>query len=190
MKRCPMTEAGRKERGMSEEIELSREWVMPSQWTFSMKPVQQCLEKYEVGVGWVDPFAGLHSPAELTNDCEADRNAVSTMDALEFLKTLRADSYNGVLFDPPYSVEQCLRCYTPKHKGTAGRAEYWAKCKDEIARVLKPEGISISFGWDSTGMGKVRNFYIVEVMLLCHGACHNDTIITIEKKKAKPVPHD
>jgi len=164
-------------------IELSREWVMPSQWTFSMKPVQRCLEKYSVGKGWVDPFAGLHSPAELTNDCEPNRNAVSTMDALEFLKTLPDLSANGVLFDPPYSVEQCLRCYTPKQGGTAGRAEYWAKCKDEISRVLIPGGISIAFGWDSTGMGKVRKFYTVEVILLCHGACHNDTIITVEKKQ-------
>jgi hypothetical protein len=163
--------------------DLSRHWVMPSQWTFSMKPVQQCLEKYQVGTGWVDPFAGLHSPAEFTNDCEAERNAKSTMDALEFLKTLPDGAFTGVLFDPPYSVEQCLRCYTPKQGGTAGRAEYWARCKDQIARIVKPGGLSIAFGWDSTGVGKTRGFDIIEVMLLCHGACHNDTIVTIERRR-------
>ena len=88
----------------------------------------------------------------------------------------------GILFDPPYSTEQCLRRYTPKHNGTAGRAEYWAKCKDEIARVLIPEGTAISFCWDGTGIGKKRGFEITEIMFLCHGACHNDTIVTIEKK--------
>ena len=104
------------------------------------------------------------------------------MDALEFLRTLEAGSAPGALFDPPYSVEQCLRRYTPKQNGTAGRAEYWARCKDEIKRILHMGGISISFCWDSTGMGKGRGFEIIEILLVCHGACHNDTIVTVERK--------
>jgi hypothetical protein len=75
-----------------------------------------------------------------------------------------------------------LRRYTPKHGGTAGRAEYWARCKDELSRIVKPGGIAISFCWDSTGVGKRRGFSIIEVLLLCHGACHNDTIVTVEAK--------
>lgn len=160
-------------------MEISREWVMPSIWTFTMKPVRELFEKYSVGNGWADPFAGENSPAEFTNDIEG-RGAKSQMDALEFLKSLQDKSVKGVLFDPPYSVEQCLRRYTPKHNGTAGRAEYWARCKDEIARITN--GLVMSFCWDSTGVGKKRGFEIIEIKLLCHGACHNDTIITIEKK--------
>ena len=34
-------------------------------------------------------------------------------------------------------------------------------------------------------MGIKRGFEIVEIMFLCHGACHNDTIITVEKKNAR-----
>jgi DNA modification methylase len=163
-------------------MEVSRTWVMPSIWTFTMKPIKKLFEKYNVGKNWVDPFAGENSPAEIANDIEGRGNTYQ-MDALEFLKTLETKSFDGVLFDPPYSVEQCLRRYTPKHNGTAGRAEYWAKCKDEIARILKPNGLCISFCWDSVGLGKNRKAEIIEVMLLCHGACHNDTIITVDKKK-------
>lgn len=165
-------------------IEMSRIWEMPSKWTFKMKSVQSLLKRYDVGAGWVDPFAGENSPAEFTNDIE-DRGATYNFDALYFLKLLEANSLRGVLFDPPYSTEQCLRKYTPKFKGTAGRAEYWAKCKDEIARI-KPD-IAISFGWDSTGIGKKRGFEIVEILLICHGACHNDTIVTVEKR-VTPLP--
>jgi len=161
-------------------MQLSRYWTMPSIWTFTMKPVKELLERYGVGQGWVDPFAGENSPAEWTNDLEG-RGAKSQMDALEYLRALADQSYNSVLFDPPYSVEQCLRRYTPKRGGTAGRAEYWARCKNEIARVLSPGAIAISFCWDSTGMGKKRGFEIVEIMLLCHGACHNDTIVTVDR---------
>ena len=160
---------------------LTREWIMPSIWTFSMKPVKSVFMDYNVGDGWADPFSGVNSPAEITNDIEG-RGARFSLDALEFLKMLPDKSVKGILFDPPYSVEQCLRRYTPKHNGTAGRAEYWARCKDEIARIVVSGGYCISFCWDSTGVGKKRGFEIVEIKLLCHGACHNDTIITVDRK--------
>lgn len=156
---------------------------MPSKWTFTMPPVQQLFKlwvlPFEV---WADPFAGHNSPATYTNDIEDDRPTTHHMDALDFLKSFDDNSLDGVLFDPPYSVEQCLRKYTPKFKGTAGRAEYWARCKDEIKRIVKPGGKCISFCWDSTGIGKKRGFEILEIKLLCHGACHNDTVITVEEK--------
>ncbi len=163
-----------------DQIKMTRIWVMPSIWTFTMKPVQTLFAKYEVGMGWADPFAGEKSPVEHTNDIEGRGNKFQ-MDALDFLKSLPNHSMKGILFDPPYSVEQCLRRYTPKQKGTAGRAEYWAKCKDEIARIVNLGGHTISFCWDSTGIGKKRGFEIMEILLLCHGACHNDTIITVEQ---------
>lgn len=160
---------------------MNRQWIMPSKWTFTMKPVKELFKKYDVGVNWVDPFAGENSPADFTNDIEGRGNKYQ-MDALEFLKSLPDSSFTGVLFDPPYSVEQCLRKYTPKCGGTAGRAEYWSKCKEEISRIIEKNGLCISFGWDSTGIGKSRGFQIEEILLLCHGACHNDTIITIDRK--------
>jgi len=161
---------------------INRVWAMPNKWTFQIPPIKELLNRYVGdGKGWIDPFAGENSPAEITNDIEG-RGANFQMDALDFLRSRENDSINGVLFDPPYSVEQCLRRYTPKFKGTAGRAEYWARCKDEIARIITTGGTCISFCWDSTGLGLDRGFEIVEILLCCHGACHNDTIVTVEKK--------
>ena len=169
------------------QIITSREWAMPSIWTFKIKAMSEVVDRYMApGSIWADPFAGENSPAQITNDIEdRDGGALYKLDALEFLKQLDDLSVDGVLFDPPYSVEQCLRKYTPKHGGTAGRAEYWAKCKDEISRIIKPNGLAISFCWDSVGIGQNRGFEIVEVKLVCHGACHNDTIITVDKKVGK-----
>jgi hypothetical protein len=161
-------------------MKISRDWAMPSIWTFKVKSFKEIIDRY-LTPGWADPFAGENSPAEITNDIEG-RGAKFQMDALDFLKQLSTDSVNGVLFDPPYSTEQCLRRYTPKHKGTAGRAEYWARCKDEIARIVKIDGMVISFCWDSCGIGKKRGFEIQEIKLVCHGACHNDTIVTVDRK--------
>lgn len=165
-------------------MKIERVWAMPNKWTFQIPPIARLLTRYVgEGRGWVDPFAGENSPAEITNDIES-RGTKYQMDALDFLQTQPTDKVNGVLFDPPYSVEQCLRLYTPKFKGTAGRAEYWARCKDEISRIIKSNGIVISFCWDSTGMGEKRGFEIGEILLVCHGACHNDTICTVERKLA------
>ena len=154
---------------------------MPSKWTFKMPPVKDLFYSYNVGVGYVDPFAGENSPAEFTNDIEGRGNQ-SQIDGLEYLNQFKDNSVRGVLFDPPYSVEQCLRKYTPKFKGTAGRTEYWTQCKKEIARITRPGGRCFSFGWNSCGIGKKRGFEIIEILLLCHGACHNDTIIVVDKK--------
>ena len=169
------------------EVKFSRVWAMPNKWTFTIKPIKDLLDEENAsGVDkygfWCDPFGGYYSPADITNDINPELNADFCEDALIFLKSRDDNEFDGVLFDPPYSTEQCLRRYTPKHGGTAGRAEYWAKCKDEIARIVKPNGKVISFGWDSNGCGKKRGFEITRVLLVCHGACHNDTIVTIEQK--------
>lgn len=167
-------------------VVLERVWAMPSVWTFKVAPIAQLLVVEGVGQGWADPFAGYNSPAEFTNDIEPDRSATQQMDGLEFLRSFEDDSLAGVVFDPPYSVEQCLRRYTPRFKGTAGRAEYWARCKDEIARIVKPGGKCICMCWDSTGCGKGRGFTLLRVLLVCHGACHNDTIVTVERLGEAP----
>lgn len=165
----------------STQPKLSRVWAMPSQWTFECEPIKKLALRYvKDGKGWVDPFAGKSQLAEFRNDIE--QNQPYRMDALEFLKSQPNGKREGVIFDPPYSVEMCLRKYTPKFAGTAGREEYWAKCKDEIARLLKPNGLCLSFCWDSNGLGQGRHFKIVEVMLVCHGGTHRDTICTVERK--------
>lgn len=163
---------------------ISRIWEMPNKHTFKMKCVQSLLTRYGVPVEqWADPFSGLYSPAVYRNDADAEANAEFNLDGLEFLRQWWDGYLDGVLFDPPYSVEQALRIYKPKHNGTAGRAEYWARCKDEIGRIVKPGGKAICFGWDSTGIGDKRGFQLDEVLLICHGALHNDTIVTVETKR-------
>ena len=54
--------------------------------------------------------------------------------------------------------------------------------KKEISRVTKKEGIVLSAGWNSNGIGKLLGFIQLEILLVSHGGQHNDTIIVIEKK--------
>ena len=33
---------------------------------------------------------------------------------------------------------------------------YWADCKNEVARILKPNGIALICGWNSNGIRKIN----------------------------------
>ena len=165
-------------------MRCDRAWSMPSIWTFKMKPIQKILHKYVgEGKGWVDPFAGMTSPAEIRNDINEDAPTQYHMDALEFLKQLDDESCYGVLFDPPYSVEMAKRRY--KYNGffdTATFVKYMSDCKREIGRIVELGGCAISFGWNSNGVGMNNGFRIIKVLIIAHGSYHYDTIVTVERK--------
>lgn len=171
-----------------EEIKISRVWEMPNKWTFEMKSAAEIIKKYNCGYGWADPFCGNSLVCEFRNDLNnLNKNANSHMDALDFMKTIKSNSLSGVLFDPPYSMEQIKRSYNSvgiTHWQRIGnnKSGAFSAVRDEISRCVKSGGIVISFGWNSCGMGKKRGFEIKEIKVVCHGY-RNDTIITVDVKK-------
>jgi len=167
-------------------MKIERKWAMPNKWTFTIKPIKDLLnDELNQGV-WIDPFAGENSPATITNDLNKTKLTTHHLDALEFLKSLKTDTCDGVLFDPPYSITQAKTCYEgygmDKLNIKPTSMKYWAECKNEIARVLKTEGKAICFGWNSMGLGINRGFVIKRILLVPHGGSKNDTICTVETK--------
>ena len=162
-------------------------WAMPNKWTFTIKPIKQLLQEEMNGGAWIDPYCGLYSPAIIKNDLNPNSNAHYNLDALEFLNHLDSygGKYDGCLFDPPYSLRQLKECYESvgiKPEPVVFNANYQAKQKDIISRIIKPGGKSICFGWHSNGIGKTRGFEIERILLVAHGRQHNDTIVTVERK--------
>jgi len=168
-------------------MKLTREWAMPSHETFSIKPIAKLISRYIMdGKGWADPFARNSILAEYTNDLDTSTNANSHLDALDFISSFEHWSLNGVLFDPPYSPRQVMECYNKiGREVTMEDTQVKSKIKDEIARKIRNGGLCISFGWNSSGLGKNRGFEIIEIMLIAHGGGHNDTICTVERKWQK-----
>ena len=162
---------------------INRKWAMPNKWTFSMKPIQELLYKYEVGAGWIDPFSGQNIVTQFENNLQT-----TGIDAFEYLEKFESKSLNGALFDPPYSLTKVKRCYNHvgikdwQSKFGNNKNGGFPNVKDEIARVLKDDSLCISFGWNSNGLGKVRCFEIIEVLIIAHGGNRNDTITTVERK--------
>jgi len=164
---------------------INRVWAMPNKWTFKIKPIRELLERYNVGKNWADPFCGMSTLAEFRNDLNLENtNALYHLESLEFAYIL-PNELDGVVFDPPYSLYNIMKNYK-----SVGRAELcktnpagsYPKTKDVLANKVKNNGHVITFGWNSVGFGKKRGFEIVEILLVCHGAHVNDTIVTVEKK--------
>lgn len=62
------------------------------------------------------------------------------------------------------------------------QASSWSNWKNQISQLITNDGIVLSFGWNTVGMGKNRKFEIIEILMVCHGGMHNDTICLAEKR--------
>lgn len=167
---------------------FNRIWAMPNGKTFTIKPIKELIERYIVKAKVIrDPFANESKYGTITNDLNPEFNTTFSMDALKFLKQQKSKSADVVLFDPPYSITQASQLYKEfgkdKLEVSVSNMAYWAKCKDECARILKTDGIIIICGWGTNGLGKNRGFEMIEILIVPHGGSKNDTLVTVEFKK-------
>lgn len=169
-------------------MQIERVWAMPHKWTFRVLPIAALLaEEIHDPMVWADSTAGECSPAGISNDWREAAPAQAHLDALVWASALPAAVLDGVLFDPPYSLEQAERRYgvprTLWPKGTADFEHYWSQVMYALAKAVRPGGKLIRCGWTSAGFGKVRGCQLTRILLVCHGAAHpHDTIVTVETK--------
>ena len=158
------------------------EWSMPNRWTFQIPCIGAFVARNLHGLKCVvDPFAGQSGFATHRNDI-----AISKRDSREWLDELITQGIqaDGVLFDPPYSPRQISECYKeaglPVGMKDTQNAVLYADIRQRLDQVLKPGGIALCFGWQSSGFGK--RYATEEIMLVQHGGAHNDTICVAQRK--------
>jgi len=165
---------------------INKEWAMPNKDTFRIKPINDLLhrvtkDKHNI----LDPFSnGEHEFATLTNDLNPMVDADYHMDAIDFMKSIPSNSQDIVLYDPPYSPRQVSESYKGFGKKVTAldtSARWRKEHLDEIERILKNDGVLVSFGWNTNGGGKKRGFNQEEILLVSHGGSHNDTLVTVER---------
>jgi hypothetical protein len=170
---------------------MNRVWAMPNKNTFDIPPIGEFVKKYlrDASVS-IDPFARNKRWATYTNDLNTNTQAEFHLDVYDFLLKMKDDGVRPdlVIFDPPYSPRQVKECYDSigLEMGIEGgqRPARWTKEKDLINEITDVGAIVLSFGWNSQGMGKTRGWETLEILLVCHGAGHNDTICKAEEKIA------
>ena len=169
---------------------FDRIFAMPNSHTFKMLPVKEILDWYcKPYLKIVDPFArdSIYA-AHYSNDLNPTFKTAYQMEATEFLDLMivKQERFDIALLDPPYSPRQISEAYQQIGRKVTGQdtqnARLYKACKDRLTTLLKDNGIAISFGWNSGGFGITRGFELLHIRLIYHGAAHNDTIVTIEKK--------
>ncbi len=133
----------------------------------------------------IDPFSNTNRIARFCNDLDPQYGTDYNLDALDFLRTFETESVKLVLNDPPFSKRQLVETY--KRLGKSVNLEttqqgYWRDIKEELSRIVAPGGKVISCGWSSGGTGKGLGFKITRILLVPHGAGHNDTIVVLDEK--------
>lgn len=176
---------------MSDHTKFSRVWAMPNSETFSILPIEMMVKRYLLySKCSIDPFARNSRLATYTNDINPDTLADQHMDAGDFLDWMRGCLVKPdlALFDPPYSPRQISECYKSFGKKVTTEDTQNAALYSRVRKILKcmvvEGGVVLSFGWNSVGMGK--GWKIEEIMLVCHGGAHNDTICMAERRLRSP----
>lgn len=82
----------------------------------------------------------------------------------------------------PRQISECYKKLDKSVSWTNTQSSYWSNHKKEFSRIVKKDGIVITCGWNSGGIGKKYGFEILEILLVPHGGSHNDTIVVVEKK--------
>lgn len=162
---------------------------MPNGDTFDIPPIAAFVMRYMKDCTCsVDPFSRNKRWATHTNDLNPTTKAEHHMDAEVFLVMLAGQGVlcDLAILDPPYSPRQISECYKaagmPCGMKETQNAALYGRVKAALMPILRPGAMVLSFGWNSAGMGKKHGFEIIEIMMVAHGAAHNDTICLVERK--------
>ena len=71
-------------------MEINRAWAMPNKNTFSIKPINELIQRYrnDPSAISIDPFANTNRLARFCNDLDPQYETDFCMDALDFLKLI------------------------------------------------------------------------------------------------------
>lgn len=160
---------------------------MPNGDTFDVPIIADFVKKYlRISKVSVDPFSRNKRWATHTNDLNPTTSAEHHLDAEDFLINLKKEKkfVDMVILDPPYSPRQIQECYASFGKKCSMEDTQNARLMSNVRKgadaILQHNGIVLSFGWNSVGMG--AGYETEEIMLVCHGSAHNDTICMAERK--------
>ena len=144
-------------------------------YTFESPKIKEWVESRSHGKV-LNLFAGkvLLNLDELRNDIDPEMKVDYNMDALEFVKIWDTFEFDTIILDPPYSYRKSMEMYNG-HLNSKFKL-----IADEIPRILKKDGVVISFGYHSTFMGKVRDFKLKELCVFAHGGAQHCTIGIVE----------
>jgi hypothetical protein len=159
---------------------FERIFEMPRKYTFEQPKLRAWILSYCQG-RVLNVFGGTTILEKdgcefVTNDMNPDIPAAFHFDATELAQHLPEHSFDTILLDPPYTMFQAVHSY------------HGVMCQDITAvrnttdRLLKPNGVVISLGYNTTGMSAKRGYEKLAILICNNGGSHNDILTLVEQK--------
>jgi hypothetical protein len=151
----------------------------PNTWTFQNDAVRKFVQERLSG-RVLNLFAGktkLHHDDEIIRvDLDEERDADHYFDAIEVRDRFGGQSFDTVVLDPPFSVQQSRKRYNGRYRG------HFTHVKDEVAKVVRPGGRTLTFGYHSRAMGPSRGFNREELAVFDHGGRFRAMLGVVEQR--------
>jgi len=132
-----------------DDLELEYHTVQPNRWTFQSRTIREWIEQRLRG-RVLNACAGktrlAHDHEIVRNDIDEQRDADLHLDVCEIADELEAESFDTIVYDPPFSQYQASRSYDGQDVGNAALA------KRQFDLLLRPGGRVIQFGFTTTCM--------------------------------------
>lgn len=152
---------------------------MLSRWTFQYKPARRLVEEHLDG-RVLNACAGktkLNHDGEIhRNDLNPERDADTHLDVVDLGEHFGPQSFDTVVFDPPFDQKQAEDKYDGLHASDVYTA------LGIFNELVRPGGKVICFGWNSWGMRSFAAFERIETVLLQRGPIHRDFIVTVDQR--------
>jgi len=157
---------------------------MLSRWTFEYTPARNFVEEHLTGRA-LNACAGkktLNHDGEIhRNDLNPELNADTHHDVAEIDAHFEPQSFDTVVFDPPFDEKQA----ETKYDGLHAMDVYAAL--EAFEKIVRPGGRVICFGWNSWGMRSFPAFERVETVLFQRGPIHRDVIATVDERTSRTI---
>lgn len=160
-------------------LELQYETVSPNRWTFKSKKIRRWVESRLQG-RVLNACAGktklTHDHEIIRNDKNTDRDADIHVDVCEIAEHFEPESFDTIVYDPPFSQNQANRSYNGQQVGDDALA------KRQFDELLSPGGNVIQFGFTTTCMPMSLGYERQSVAVWNTLGRMNDYLSVIDKK--------
>ncbi|GGL73685.1 hypothetical protein [Halocalculus aciditolerans] len=160
---------------------------MLERWTFEYVPARRLVEKNLRG-RVLNACAGKttlnHDGEIIRNDLNPDRDADTHHDVATIAQHFGPQSFDTIVFDPPFDEKQAETKYDGLHASDMYAA------LGQFNELVRPGGVVLTFGWNSWGMRSFPAFEREETVLLQRGPIHRDVIVTVDRRTSASLAND
>ncbi len=171
--------ADAKRDGRRDDIAMSYWTVQPNRWTFQSDKIRRWVEARLQG-RVLNACAGktklAHDYEIVRNDLDPERDANTHHDVCEIADHFEGQSFDTIVYDPPFSQNQANRSYEGKDVGEDALA------KRQFDELLAPGGRVIQFGFSTTCMPMSMEYERAEVAVFNTLGRMNDYLAVVDEK--------